>query len=165
MFDGSIRSESSKLGSLSAEGRSSATTVLTLAAMRHLLKESSLPASAKKILGFTDNRQDASLQAGHLNDFVMILLLRGALLAALRNQPDEMLTDDTLTHRVLEHLRLTPTDYASSPDAKGAKAEGARRALRDVLGYRLYFDLRRGWRFTHPNLEQLGYLWHQLCVA
>jgi superfamily II DNA/RNA helicase len=158
VFDGSIRSETTKLGSLSSEGRSSATTVLTLAAMRHLLQEQSLPASARKLLGFTDNRQDASLQAGHFNDFVMILLLRGALLAALRDQPDRILTDDTLTHRVLEHLRLVPTDYASAPDAKGAKAEGARRALRDVLGYRLYFDLRRGWRFTHPNLEQLGYL-------
>ena len=157
-FDGSVRSETTKLGSLSAEGRSSATTVLTLAAMRHLLREESLPPSAKKLLGFTDNRQDASLQAGHLNDFVMILLLRGALLAALRNQPDGVLTDDILTHRVLEHLRLSPSDYASSPEAKGAKAEGARRALRDVLGYRTYFDLRRGWRFTHPNLEQLGYL-------
>jgi superfamily II DNA/RNA helicase len=158
VFDGSIRSETTKLGSLSSEGRSSATTVLTLSAMRHLLQEQSLPASARKMLGFTDNRQDASLQAGHFNDFVMILLLRGALLAALRNQPDMMLTDDTLTHRVVEHLRLIPPDYASSPDAKGAKAEGAKRALRDVLGYRLYFDLRRGWRFTHPNLEQLGYL-------
>jgi hypothetical protein len=126
--------------------------------MRHLLREESLPQSAKKILGFTDNRQDASLQAGHLNDFVMILLLRGALLAALWNQPDGVLTDDTLTHRILEHLRLSPADFASSPDAKGAKAEGAKRALRDVLGYRTYFDLRRGWRFTHPNLEQLGYL-------
>lgn len=88
----------------------------------------------------------------------MILLLRGALLAALRNQADGLLTDDVLTHRVLDHLRLTPQDYASAPDAKGAKAEQARKALRDVLGYRLYFDLRRGWRFTHPNLEQLGYL-------
>ena len=158
IFDGSIRSETTKLGSLSAEGRSSATTVLTLSAMRHLLQEQSLPRSARKMLAFTDNRQDASLQAGHFNDFVMILLLRGALLAALRDQSDLMLTDDTLTHRVLEHLRLLPDDYASSPDAKGAKAEGARRALRDVLGYQLYFDLRRGWRFTHPNLEQLGYL-------
>src|SRR5262249_16704567 len=143
---------------LSSEGRSSATTVLTLAAMRHLLEEQNLPAAARKLLGFTDNRQDASLQAGHFNDFVMILFLRGALLAALRDQPDGMLTDDPLTHRVLEHLRLVPGDYASAPEAKGAKAEGARRALRDVLGYRLYFDLRRGWRFTHPNLEQLGYL-------
>jgi hypothetical protein len=132
--------------------------------MRHLLREESLPQSAKKILGFTDNRQDASLQAGHLNDFVMILLLRGALLAALWNQPDGVLTDDTLTHRILEHLRLSPADFASSPDAKGAKAEGAKRALRDVLGYRTYFDLRRGWRFTHPNLEQLGLSGHHLCV-
>lgn len=158
VFDGFARSESAKLGSLSAEGRSSATTVLTLAAMRHLLTQDALPASAKKLLGFTDNRQDASLQAGHLNDFVMILLLRGALLAALRNQPDGVLSDDVLTHRVLDHLRLTPFDYASAPEAKGAKAEQAKKALRDVLGYRLYFDLRRGWRFTHPNLEQLGYL-------
>jgi superfamily II DNA/RNA helicase len=158
VFDGSVRSEMAKLGSLSAEGRSSATTVLTIAAMRHLLGEATLPKAARKLLGFTDNRQDASLQAGHLNDFVMILLLRGALLAALRNEPGGVLTDDVLTHKVLEHLRLTPSDYASAPDAKGAKAEGARKALRDVLGYRLYFDLRRGWRFTHPNLEQLGFL-------
>jgi superfamily II DNA/RNA helicase/very-short-patch-repair endonuclease len=158
VFDGAMRSEAAKLGSLSAEGRSSATTVLTLAAMRHLLREESLPPAAKKLLGFTDNRQDASLQAGHLNDFVMILLLRGALLAALRNQPDGLLTDENLTHEILKHLRLSPVDYASSPDARGARIEGARRALRDVLGYRTYFDLRRGWRFTHPNLEQLGYL-------
>ena len=88
----------------------------------------------------------------------MILLLRGALLAALRKQPDKMLTDDLLTHRVLEHLRLAPDRLRQFARCKGAKAEGARRALRDVLGYRLYFDLRRGWRFTHPNLEQLGYL-------
>jgi superfamily II DNA/RNA helicase len=158
VFDGSARSEAGKLGSLSAEGRSSATTVLTLAAMRHLLNEKSLKPEAKKILGFSDNRQDASLQAGHLNDFVMILLLRGALLAALRNEPGGSLGDDVLTQRVFEHLRLTSSDYASAPDAKGAKADQAKKALRDVLGYRLYFDLRRGWRFTHPNLEQLGYL-------
>ena len=30
------------------------------------------------------------------------------------------------------------------------------RALRDVLGYRLYRDLQRGWRITSPNLEQCG---------
>jgi len=31
-------------------------------------------------------------------------------------------------------------------------------ALRDVLGYRLYRDLERGWRLTSPNLEQCGLL-------
>ena len=32
------------------------------------------------------------------------------------------------------------------------------RALRQVLGYRIYRDLRRGWRITSPNLEQCGLL-------
>src|SRR5208282_2763732 len=63
-----------------------------------------------------------------------------------------------LTHRVFEHLRLEASDFSASPDAKGARAENTRLALRDVLGYRLYFDLRRGWRITNPNLEQLGLL-------
>src|SRR6185295_15015174 len=39
-----------------------------------------------------------------------------------------------------------------------AAAAETRRALRDVLGYRLYHDLRRGWRVTSPNLEQCGLL-------
>ena len=38
--------------------------------------------TAKKLLSFTDNRQDASLQAGAFNDFVQVSLLRSALLAA-----------------------------------------------------------------------------------
>ena len=32
-----------------------------------------------KLLSFTDNRQDASLQTGHFNDFVHVSLLRCAL--------------------------------------------------------------------------------------
>jgi hypothetical protein len=28
--------------------------------------------------------------------------------------------------------------------------------MRSILGYRSFFDLRRGWRFNNPNLEQLG---------
>ena len=28
--------------------------------------------------------------------------------------------------------------------------------LRDVVGYRVYRDLRRGWRINAPNLEQCG---------
>ena len=43
---------------------------------------SELPATARKLLSFTDNRQDASLQAGHFNDFIEVGILRGALFAA-----------------------------------------------------------------------------------
>ena len=156
-FDGTVRSEFPKLSGLSSEGRSSATTVLALSALKHLMG-SDLDDRTKKLLAFTDNRQDASLQAGHFNDFIQILLLRGALLAALRSAGGESLTDDMLTQRVLDRLGLDPSDYAANPQAKGIKAQNTLKTLRDVLGYRLYFDLQRGWRLTNPNLEQLGLL-------
>ena len=156
-FDGSVRSELTKLSGLSSEGRSSATTVLALSSLKHLIG-TDLDERTKKLLAFTDNRQDASLQAGHFNDFIQILLLRGALLASIRAVDEGRLTDDILTQRVLECLRLDPADYASNPEAKGVKAQNTLRALRDVLGYRLYFDLQRGWRITNPNLEQLRLL-------
>ena len=156
-FDGTVRNEFTKLSGLSSEGRSSATTILALSALKHLIG-TDLDERTKKLLAFTDNRQDASLQAGHFNDFVQILLLRGALLAAMRSSGGEPLTDDVLTQRVLSHLRLDPSDYSANPSAKGIKAQNTLKALRDVLGYRLYFDLQRGWRINNPNIEQLGLL-------
>lgn len=156
-FDGAVRNEFTKLSGLSSEGRSSATTVLALSALKHLIG-TGLDERTKKLLAFTDNRQDASLQAGHFNDFIQILLLRGALLAAMRSARGEPLADDVLTQRVLSHLRLEPSDYSANPSAKGVKAQNTLKALRDVLGYRLYFDLQRGWRINNPNIEQLGLL-------
>ena len=156
-YDGSVRSDLSKLSGLSSEGRSSATTVLALASLKHLIG-TDLDERTKKLLAFTDNRQDASLQAGHFNDFIQILLLRGALLAAIDGVPGGRLTDDVLTQQVLDHLQLTAADYATNPESKGIKAQNTLKSLRDVLGYRLYFDLQRGWRITNPNLEQLELL-------
>ncbi len=147
----------SKLSYLSSEGRSSATTVLALAALKHLIG-TDLDDRTKKLLAFIDNRQDASLQAGHFNDFIQILLLRGALLAAIRGARDGRLTNETLTQEVFGRLHLKPADYASNPGAKGVKAQNTVGTLRDVLGYRLYFDLQRGWRITNPNLERLNLL-------
>lgn len=155
--DATVRSDYSKLTSLSSEGRSSATTVLTLSAMRYLLEDATgLKPEAKKLLGFTDNRQDASLQAGHFNDFVQILLLRGALLAAVQQRGQ--LTDEILASAVYEVLALGKPEFMANPEARFVAEDQARRALKEVLGYRLYFDLRRGWRVTNPNLEQLGLL-------
>ena len=156
-YDGSIRSDLSKLSGLSSEGRSSATTVLALTSLKHLIG-TDLDEKTKKLLAFMDNRQDASLQAGHFNDFIQILLLRGALLAAIRKATGGHLTDDVLTQQVLYQLHLEATDYAANPESKGIKAQNTLKTLRDVLGYRLYFDLQRGWRITNPNLEQLKLL-------
>jgi hypothetical protein len=38
---------------------------------------------------------------------------------------------------------------------KGFNLQEAESSLRQVLSYRVWFDQRRGWRYTNPNLEQL----------
>ncbi len=149
-------SDFGKLTALGSEGRSTATTILSLSVIRGL-KASDLDAKAHKLLSFTDNRQDASLQAGHFNDFVEIGLLRGALYSAVRNAR-EGLRHEELTQRVFDALALPVEMYASNPSAKFQALADTQRALRNVLGYRLYRDLKRGWRITSPNLEQCGLL-------
>ncbi|MBI3455019.1 MAG: DUF1998 domain-containing protein [Candidatus Rokubacteria bacterium] len=147
-----------KLASLGTEGRSSATTVLSLAAIRHLRSAAELPERARKLLSFTDNRQDASLQAGHFNDFVEIGLLRSALCKAVTGAGPQGLTHEALVQRVFDALDLPLELYASDPQVRFQALEETKRALRSVLGYRLYRDLQRGWRVTSPNLEQCGLL-------
>lgn len=153
--------DSTRLTSLNGEGRSSATTILSISSLRYMLeKDTSLAEEAKKLLGFTDNRQDASLQAGHYNDFIQILLLRSSLLAAVKSSPQGYLTDSVLSQEVFKALGFDKdgSDYLNSPDAKGPGRRKAEEAVRNLLAYRLYYDLRRGWRFNNPNLEQLGLL-------
>ena len=151
------KSDFSKLAELSSEGRSTATTILCLSAIRHL-KEHPSPDFPAKLLSFTDNRQDASLQAGHFNDFVEIGILRAALYRAVREAGPQGLSHDNLTARVFDALALPFKLYANEPDLHYAAQAQTQQALRDVLGYRLYADLKRGWRLTSPNLEQTGLL-------
>lgn len=47
---------------------------------------------------------------------------------------------------------------AVDPDVRFQALADTQRAFRNVLGYRLYHDLKRGWRITSPNLEQCGLL-------
>jgi superfamily II DNA/RNA helicase len=152
-------SDFAKLAKLSAEGRSSAMTLVTASIVRTLraTPKEDLDSTARKLLAFVDNRQDASLQAGHFNDFVQVTQLRGALYRALTTS-DEGLTHEIVARRVTEELGLTMEDFAQKPDAKYGQRDQAFRALREVTGYRLYLDLERGWRVTMPNLEQTGLL-------
>lgn len=148
-----------KLATLDQEGRSSAVTIVTAGVVRALrgLPEAELPADARKLLTFVDNRQDASLQAGHFNDFVQVAQLRGALHAAMSATVGG-LTHEVVATRVADALGLTMADFAANPQAKFSARDQAWRALRAVVEYRLYTDLQRGWRVTMPNLEQTGLL-------
>ena len=73
-----------KLATLDQEGRSSATTLISMSIVRSLraIPEGALDANARKLLTFVDNRQDAALQAGHFNDFTEVTMVRGALYRA-----------------------------------------------------------------------------------
>jgi ATP-dependent helicase YprA (DUF1998 family) len=156
----SVRSNDfSKLATLDQEGRSSATTIISSAIVQTLRKldESELGRDARKLLTFVDNRQDASLQAGHFNDFVQVAQLRGALAAALANSPNG-LRAETVAQAVVDAMQLSEPDYAEAEHPRFSIKDETERALRQVVEYRLYVDLKRGWRVTMPNLEQVGLL-------
>ena len=114
-YGGRQRSDFSKLGTLGSEGRSTATTILTLSAIRRLRREEALSAEARKLLSFTDNRQDAALQAGHFNDFIEVGLLRSALYRAVSAAGPSGLTHEVVTQRVFDALNLPLVFYAADP--------------------------------------------------
>lgn len=150
------RSDVTKLATIGVDGRSTATTILALSTILKLRHDKSLEKHARKLLSFTDNRQDASLQAGHFNDFVEVGLVRSALYRALSRVGAEGLRYDDLVHHVERALDLPSYLYANDPELRGPALEESKRALREVLRYFLYRDLERGWRVTSPNLEQCG---------
>lgn len=149
-----------KLATLDQEGRSSATSLVSASIVRSLKNAppQALDRRARKLLTFVDNRQDASLQAGHFNDFVQITQLRSALYRAAREAGSDGVTHEDLASRVTTALGLTLADYATTADPSPTMARNAAKTLRDVVAFRLYLDLERGWRITMPNLEQTGLL-------
>ena len=153
-----VRSDITKLSTLGFEGRSTATTMLTINVLRYLGELDASQGVPKKLLNFTDNRQDASLQAGHFNDFVQVSLLRSAIYSALESAGSSGLDYTTIASAVQEAMDLPMEAYAQNPEAKYGAKDEIDKALREVLSYRLYNDLRSGWRVTSPNLEQIGLL-------
>ena len=146
-----------KIAGLSSEGRSTSTTVLSISALQHV-EEGGIKEGARKILSFTDNRQDASLQAGHFNDFVQVSILRAAILIALGRHGQ--LRFDNAAQNVVESIGLFLSGVAKNKDLRDDTAQGREvwNTFRDLVEYRLFEDLRRGWRVVQPNLEQCGLL-------
>ncbi|MEU3606002.1 protein kinase [Streptomyces sp. NPDC035033] len=149
-----------KLATLDQEGRSSATSLISASIVKSLraVPEEGLGKEARKLLSFVDNRQDASLQAGHFNDFAQVTQLRGALYQAAVRAGEEGLHHDDLAEAVTAVMGLSPREYTGSASLPPSLERRATKAFRDVVGYRLYRDLERGWRITMPNLEQTGLL-------
>jgi ATP-dependent helicase YprA (DUF1998 family) len=156
-YDRRGRDDFRKIAGLSSEGRSTSTTVLSISALQHV-EEGGIKEGARKILSFTDNRQDASLQAGHFNDFVQVSLLRSAILIAFEEHDE--LRFDNVAQTVVESIGLSISNVAKNKDLNEDSAQGREvwNTFRDLVEYRLFEDLRRGWRVVQPNLEQCGLL-------
>lgn len=164
-------SDANRLTSISGEGRSSASSVITQESL-YLLNQEILNSTDEKekkalselwkVLGFSDNRQDTALQAGHFNDLLRKLIISAAQLHALRGA-GRPLSESDMVAAVLHSLRLDTDDNAILQRVlldrlTGAALERPRELLRFYLGYRITSALRTEWRYMHPSLEQVNLL-------
>ncbi|WP_256928740.1 hypothetical protein, partial [Pseudomonas aeruginosa] len=104
-----------RLSRLTVQVHSSTTTMIALAALQQLFAHSEHAQGnpdPRKLLGFTDNRQDAALQAGHFNDFIFLLTLRAGLIGALQGSGGQ-LDEEHLAESVFKALGFQGVDEAT----------------------------------------------------
>ena len=152
-------SDFAKLAKLSAEGRSSAMSLITASIVRDAAH-----------LGRRPRRQGPQAARVRRQPPGRLACRPGTSTTSSRSpscaapctgrwsKAPDGLTDEIVAQRVTEELGLAMADFARNPGAKYSQRDEAWRALREVTGYRLYLDLERGWRVTMPNLEQTGLL-------
>lgn len=151
--------EGTKLTKLGSEGRSTSTTITAFSILNQL-RDAGYLSQDQKLLSFTDNRQDAALQAGHFNDFVQVVRLRSSIYKALSDAPANRLTYATLGEAIFNALGLPFIEYANrtdEPSFLNVKRQ-YEECLKTYLSYRAIADLRRSWRIVLPNLEQCALL-------
>lgn len=151
--------EGTKLTKLGSEGRATSTTIAAVAILNRLGDAGYRPQD-QKLLSFTDNRQDAALQAGHFNDFIQVVRLRSGIRKALDQAPGGCLTHANLGEAVFHALALPFLDYANRNEDTPLAPIRRRyeECLQDFLMYLALADLRRSWRIVLPNLEQCALL-------
>lgn len=114
-----------KLTTLGSEGRATSTTILTFNILQQLA-QARYPADKQKVLSFTDNRQDAALQAGHFNDFISTVRIRSAIYQALRQKETGRIGFEDIGEAVAKALNLPPEEYAQNPAQFGRLKRGKR---------------------------------------
>lgn len=151
--------EATKLTSIAKEGRSTSTTITCFSILDRLAEHGCDP-EFQKLLSFTDNRQDAALQAGHFNDFIKVVQLRAAIRKAVESAPEGHLTIHTIGDAVFRALNLSLNEYSNCPGESPIPSVRKlyENTFRDFLVHRALYDLRRSWRIILPNLEQCALL-------
>ncbi|MBQ7178645.1 MAG: hypothetical protein IJS08_14620, partial [Victivallales bacterium] len=148
--------EWSKLAKIGAEGRSTATTILSYEKIIQM-KESDVQDKDRKVLTFVDARQDAALQAGHFNDFIRIGKVRSAIWNAVSSTAEKI--DSTRIARlVFDRLNLSFDQYSNNPELRGRRADEVRDIMVKYLDSIVFDDLAGSWSVIMPNLEDCALL-------
>lgn len=151
--------EGTKLTKLGSEGRSTSTTIAAFSILSQLA-QAGFSREDQKLLSFTDNRQDAALQAGHFNDFVQVVQLRAGIYKALAHSPTNTLNYSNIGEAVFQALKLPFLDFANRNEEPSLPhvRRNYEQSFQNYLLYRAIGDLRRSWRIVLPNLEQCALL-------
>lgn len=144
--------EFNKLFTFGSVGRSTATDVLINAEIR------SLPSAQRKVIAFSDNRQDTALQAAHMNSLHNRFTFRRSLYHALLERGEGIAWED-----VGRYIFDTLDAHGQLPNYRRDQREigrdrQAEERYRKYLRFLALLELRGTHRYTHQNLEDVGLL-------
>jgi len=157
--DGRSR-EFGKLFSYGTVGRSTATDLILSAEMRNL------PAGQRKIIAFSDNRQDTALQSAHINSMSRRIKFRRQLYYTLKHnqaclENGKFISFSEVGKKIFETLeeigklpdfrKSTGNRYAQHGDQVDSKYQ-------KYLEYLALLELEATHRRIHQNLEDVGVL-------
>ena len=145
-------SDYAHLSKIGGEGRSTSTTVLSYESI-NLMQKQGVSQKDRKLLTFVDARQDASLQAGHFNDFIRYSKIRAAELKAVQKSGDEGILYEDMAMHVLNELKLDFVDFAVNTNRTGRFKQEIYEIMLSFLKTLLEQDLSHNWSVDMPNLE------------
>ena len=151
-------SEYNKLFIFGSVGRSSAIDILVNAQIQNL------PSNQRKVIAFSDNRQDTALQAAHMNSLHERIAFRRVLYHALLENNPTQDTDaqsdltviglqifDTLEkYKLLPKFQRSQSQFVEDPHAAGQ--------YQDYLGFLVLQELWGTHHRIHQSLEDVGLL-------
>ncbi|SDD26199.1 DEAD/DEAH box helicase [Auraticoccus monumenti] len=160
-YDGS-HSEYNKFFQVGTVGRATATDVLVTGMLDGLDSTGSKPA----VMAFSDNQQDSSFQAAHLNALSRRFYFRRAVCAALADvqDPDDALTTEELARNAFDAMEGSGTlpTFTRQMDALNLDPQAdLRKAQKRYLRYLqagVLMDCSGSPRKAQPNLEDTGLL-------
>ncbi|MHA1383636.1 MAG: DEAD/DEAH box helicase, partial [Candidatus Helarchaeota archaeon] len=148
--------EYGKLFTFNSTGRSTATDILSAEILKLLDKDQ------KKLIVFTDSRQDTALQAEHMNEFQRRLNFRQIFYHFLLDikSKNQRVSDEDIGRKIFEYLKdnnLVP-DYAKQEEDEFSTAAPPEREFTEFLGFLALSDIMQSQYFLDLDLDKLGLL-------